>query len=158
MFINKLADVPAGVAGDMTRTGDAIVEPAQFATEEDVVPGRAVAYNDDGKVEYFTDPITQKVIGFVVRAYPATSGYPESTNIPAGRIIGVLRRGYALVVCSNGTPAQGNPVYMYITASGGHKVGDFSAVEDSTNTTKISGATWGSSGVSADKLAEVAII
>lgn len=156
--VNKLSDVPAGWAGDLTRTGNAIVEPAFFATDEDVEPGRAVAYNEDGKIEYFTDEASQVVIGLTVRSYPAGSGYPESTKIPAGRAVGVLRRGYCLVVCSNGTPAQGNPVYMYKTQNGSHKVGDFSAVEDSTYTVKIPGATWGSSGVSAEKLAEVAVI
>lgn len=154
----SLKDIPVGVAGDITRPINAIVEAAQFATNEDVVAGRAVYYNADGKVAYFTGEEGQTVIGAITRTAPAGSGYPAGTNIPAGRFVGVMRRGHMLVKCSNGTPKQGNQVYMYKTKTGGHEIGDFSATEDSTNTVKIPGATWGSSGVSADGLAEVAII
>lgn len=154
----SLNDIPAGVAGDITRPINLLIEAAQFATNEAVKAGRAVCYNENGKAEYFTGEEGQTVIGVVTRTYPAGSGYPESTDIPAGRFIGVMRRGHILVKCVNGTPKQGGTVYMYSAVNGGHQIGEFSAEEVASATVKIPGATWGSTGVTADGLAEVAVI
>ena len=156
--VNSLSDVPNGCAGDISRASYCIVEPAIFAKNEDVKVGRAAYYTSDGKVDYFTGAGDQKVIGVIVRTYPAGSGYPESTNIPAGRTVGVLRRGWVLVKCATGTPKQGNPVYMYTAAGSGYEIGDFVAEEVGGSTVKISGAVWGSGGVDANKIAEVAIV
>lgn len=159
--VNSLADVPAGQPGDISRGSHLIVEPARFGEEVDVVPGRAVCYNDEGKLEYFMGEEEQTVIGVTVRTYPAGSGYPESINIPKGTLVGVMRRGWCLVRCAHGTPTQGGDVYMFTTddaASSNAKAGEFSAVEVATKTVRLPGATWGSSGVSKEKIAEVAVI
>ena len=154
----SLNDIPAGVAGDITRPINLIIEAAQFATAEDVEAGRAVCYDSNGKVKYFTGAAGETVIGAITRTAPAGSGEPAGTKIPVGRLVGVMRRGHMLVKCTNGEPKQGGFVYMYKTANGDHVVGDFSAVEDGTYTVKLPGATWGSSGVSDAKLAEMAVI
>lgn len=157
----SLDEIPVGFAGDLSRVQGNLIEPAQFAQNVDVEPGKAVYYNENGKADYFTGEEGQTVIGLVTRTYPAGSGYPESTKIPAGRIIGVMRRGHMLVKCVTGTPTQGGKVYMYIAdddSASAYKIGDFSANEVATKTVAISGATWGSTGVSANGLAEVAVI
>lgn len=157
----SLDEIPVGFAGDLSRVQGNLVEPAQFAQNIDVEPGKAVYYNANGKADYFTGEEGQTVIGLVTRTYPAGSGYPESTKIPAGRIIGIMRRGHMLVKCVTGTPAQGGKVYMYKAnddSGSTYKIGDFSASEVATKTVEIPGATWGSTGVSADGLAEVAVI
>lgn len=159
--VNTLADVPAGQPGDVSRAAYAIIEPAQFADADTAVePGRAVCYDANGKLEYFTGEEGQDVRGLTVRTYPHGSGYPESINIPAGTFVGVLRRGWALVRCKGvKAPVKGGEVYMYTAAKDTTaKVGDFATASTDGTVVKISGARWASNGVDANGIAEIEIL
>lgn len=142
----KLADVAPGVPGDVSRTDGLQIEAAFGKGDTDIISGRAMAFDTDGKLVYFIDD-GKSFAGISTRSYPQGSGYPESTNTPKDRAFGLLRRGYCLVKCTNGTPVRGGKVYVYKTANGGHEVGDFSTVQDSTYTVELEGVQWGSSGV-----------
>lgn len=153
-----LDDIPAGVAGDITRQDQLVIEPARFTTPTAVTPGRAVSFKADGTIEYYTGASGSEVAGIVSRTYPAGSGHPAGTDIEAGRTVGIMRKGYCLVKCTNGDPKQGGAVHMYTAESGTHAVGDFSAAEVSSKTVELPALKWASSGLSADKLAEISIL
>lgn len=142
----SLGQISPGLPGDVSRTDGLLIEPAFFKEDVDVQPGRAVSFDTTGKLTYFTDD-GKAFIGLTTRSYPQGSSYPESTAIPAGRAVGVMRRGYAIVKCTNGTPVRGGKVYMYKTANGGHEIGDFSAITDSSYTVELSGIEWAADGV-----------
>lgn len=154
----SLNDIPAGVAGDVSRPIEALIEPIKFATAEDVQPGRALKFDANGNAAYLTAD-ADTLAGFSTRTYPAGSGYPESTKIPAGRFVGIMRKGYMLVNCVAGTPVRGGDVYMYITKTGDYEVGSFSAEADATpaNTIVLEGVKWANNGVSVNNLAEIYI-
>lgn len=142
----SLGQISPGLPGDVSRSDGLQIEPAFFKDDVDVQPGRAVSFDTTGKLTYFIDD-GKAFIGITTRSYPQGSSYPESTAIPAGRAVGVMRRGYGIVKCTNGTPVRGGKVYMYKTANGGHEIGDFSAVEDSSYTVELSGIEWAADGV-----------
>lgn len=142
----SLGQISPGIPGDVSRQDGLQVEPAFFKEDNDVMPGRAVAFDSTGKLVYFADD-GKAFIGLTTRSYPQGSSYPESTAIPAGRAVGLMRRGYMIVKCTNGNPVRGGKVYMYKTANGGHEVGDFSAVEDSSYTVELTGIEWAADGV-----------
>lgn len=153
-----LDEIPVGVLGDITRSEQTIIVPAFFAKDEPVKVGKAACFDSSGKLDYLTDPDSQKFAGIIVRTYPAGSDYPESTNIPKGRLVGLMKRGRCLVHCPNGTPVMGGEVHFYKTDNGAKKIGDFSAEDDSGYTSKLENLTWASSGVSTDKLAELEVL
>lgn len=158
MFINSIEDVGAGQPGDLTRSQDAVIEPAFSAQPTDMEPGRALQFDAAGKAAYYLG--TGTFAGISVRAYPALSGEPASDVTPAGRMIGVLRRGNVLVKCSEGTPVRGAPVYVVKankgTGAAAIKAGDFSATAAGNQI--VQGATWAVNGTDKNKLAELSII
>lgn len=151
-----LNQVAPGVPGDVSRVDGLQIEAAFFKPDENVKSGRAVAFDTDGKLVYFVDD-GKPFAGITTRSYPQDSGYPASTDTPKGRAFGLLRKGYVLVKCTNGTPVRGGKVYMYKTENGGHKVGDFSAEADSSYTVEMTGIEWASSGVT-NNVAEILIL
>ena len=99
---------PAGVAGDVTRPDDTIVEPAFIAD------GQTLQYGDpvkmlDGKLVKAT--ATTGFYGVLSRVVPSEAGdlgqtYADGTPNPA-QVQGVVVEGYVLVKCASGDPVRG---------------------------------------------------
>ena len=156
-FYGSLSEVAGGQPGDLTRSENAVIIPAQFASETQVTPGSGVTFDTTGKLKYMS-AAADVFAGVAVREYPSLSGYPESINYEKGQLIGVMKKGNCLVKCQNGTPVQGGKVYVYYAATGVNKPGDFSATLVSSYTIEVPNAFWGSSGVDVNNLAEISLI
>lgn len=150
----SLSDFKAGWEGDITRHDQMQIVPAFFKDSTEIKVGKAVYFNADGKLDYLTDPDANTLAGFIVRTYPAGSGYPASTDIMQGSAIGLMKRGYMLVKCVNGDPKQGGKVHIYKTDNGSKKQGEFAAAEDSGFTAVLPGVYFAATGTQ-NGLAEI---
>jgi hypothetical protein len=147
----------AGVAGEITRRLESTVEsilldqatdtPTAFGTAVKLASGlaRKIVDGDDG-----TD-----VFGLLVRTEPSIS--ETNGNVKEDAVHGLMRRGYANVVCAIGTPVRGLPVYVRTAADTGKAIGDLEATEASGENVAIPGWTWAVAGKDADNISEVRI-
>jgi hypothetical protein len=108
------------------------------------------------------------IYGIAVRFYPGQANVPPSGQYgaqpfnvvvppPLNQPLDVLRQGYILVQAF-GTPRKGDPVFLWIAASGGgHVQGGFEIAASTTNTIPVGGSktTW-ASGPDANGIAELA--
>lgn len=136
--------MPYGIAGDVSRQSQAVIEPqpknkslpfASYGIPGKMVAGKFVpmAGGDTGALVY----------GFLVRPYPTTAGTPSdplgisaplADDLPAD----ILRRGYITVKSNAGTPAFGGAVYVRIAAGTvSQPVGGIEAAADGANTVAI---------------------
>lgn len=165
MFINRLEDVNLGLVGTISRTDNLLIDPVFFKDgTKAVTVGRAVKLNAKGKAEYLTtaDDVTNGLFyGVLSRAYPTNTIDDPSLGEdlrPTNEPLDCVRKGFLLVKCVKGTPVKGGKVYIYTTANGGNKVGDFSAEADSTNTTELKGVTFASNLIDTNKVTEIVIL
>lgn len=164
---------PAGVAGDITRTDESNVEPAQLVAASSVYPsayGIPMKYVTGG-IQQFNGGAEDKTAfaGVLIREVPSISGAladdsaappaggsPWANNVPAGLLV----RGYVAVVCAAGTPARGGTVYVQIVAHSGVAVGAFRADgTDSGNAIALDAvqAEWASDGKDSNNVAELRV-
>lgn len=153
---------PAGVAGDVTRPDEAIIESglldAEAAPAAFGVPVKVV----NGKIAKIASGDTAaKFYGVLTRVVPAISGslaqgFDDGTPNPAA-VQGVIVGGYVNVKCTVGTPARGGTVYMRVTAATGKAIGDLEATADSTNNVALTGVIWSVDGKDADNVTEIRI-
>ena len=160
-----LYSAPVGVPGDITRPLESNVEPAMLVAASGVyaqaygIPVKQVT----GGIQQFTGGETAaNFAGILIRSVPGISASATlqgfSDNIPYYQVPqDMMVRGYACVVCTQGTPARGGTVYVRVTASGGKNVGDFEAVSDTSLSVALSAqqAQWATDGKDAFNNAEI---
>jgi hypothetical protein len=138
-MVSYLYRMPTGLAGDVSRTNGATIEPVTLTafgtTGSPAGYGIPVAIDTTtGNARTITSADTF-IFGLLVREYPTNAGQDAlgvQTLAPVlGQAGSVLRRGYMTVKLSGSTAAvKGQPVYVWTAAaSGSHIVGGF----ESTN-------------------------
>ena len=161
-----------GFAGDVGRFHPVTIEPARMSStnpplglglavviDPATMSVRQLAPGDTGLTE---------VYGITVRTYPMQPGIPPtgawgqqplgtSSYPPYDGAIDVLRMGYIMVPVV-GTPRKGDPVFVWVAASGGgHVQGGFEAAASAGNTLAIGNVhTTFNSGPDAFGIAELA--
>ncbi len=133
-MVAYLYRMPAGIPGEITRTGRSVVEPnlidanyppTTFGSFVKIVGGliRTIAASDAASVVY----------GLLVRPFPTSStvaGQALAAGVPSlTDPCSVLRSGYINVKLARGTAVRGGGVGLRVTA-GTHVVGE---IEDLTN-------------------------
>jgi hypothetical protein len=157
-----LYNLPAGVAGDITRQQHTVVESgflnASAAPTAFGVPVKLVS----GKFEKIAASDAATVFaGIISRIAPSISG--DLTQTFAGgtpnvsSVQGIVVKGYVNVKCPVGTPVRGASVYMRITADTGKAVGDLETSADSGKCVALSGVTWAVDGKDANNVTEIRI-
>lgn len=157
-----LTRMDAGVAGEITRPQDAVVESALFDTANvpaayglpvKMVSGkiRTIAASDAASVFY----------GILTRQAPSIAGDTAQTfasaTPKADAVQGVLVRGYCNVVCVIGTPVRNGTVYMRVVTAGQNVVGQLEATADGANNVALTGVVWAADGKDASNNAEIRI-
>ncbi len=155
-----LLQAPSGVAGDVTRTDESNVEPAMLVVQGSDYPkyGYGVQYATGG-IQVPSGGAAPAFAGVMIREVPAISNsssddssFAASTPL-VSQPVGLLVRGYAMVVCAAGTPVRGGVVYWQVTDHSGVKAGQFRADgTDSGNAVALTAtqAEWASDGVGPD--------
>lgn len=150
-MVAYLKRAPSGVAGDVTRQLDTIVEPGVLNPANPPsafgVPVKLV----DGKFELATG--AEGFYGILSRVAPSIAGDTAQTFLSAApnpqSVQGIVVKGYINVLCPTGTPTRGGQVY--VTPGG-----VFSA--DSAGNEALPGVVWAVDGKDASNVAEVRII
>lgn len=125
---------PAGVAGDITRPDDTIVEPAYIGDGQTLEYGDAVKMVD-GKLQKAED--AKDIYGILSRVAPSESGglgeaYTDGTPNPA-QVQGVVVAGYILVKCTDGDPVRGKVPTLDATGFSGNNDDDGASVHWATD-------------------------
>lgn len=153
---------PSGVAGDITRTDNTVVEPGLLnAAKVPTAFGLPVKMTA-GKVEAIEAGDTAaSLYGFISRIAPSISGDLTQTfgsGVPnADAVQGIVVSGYMNVKCTIGTPARNGAVYMRVVAAAGKAIGDLEATADGVNNVALTGVVWASEGKDANNVAEIRI-
>ena len=162
-----LYSAPAGVPGDITRVDQSTVEPAFLITPFPSNFGVPMKYATGGITPIASGDTASLFAGILARAVPGISN--SSTNEAVDQftpnqaeVNGLCSRGYISVFCNAGVPVRGQQVYMVVTASSGHLVGQFETTSNGGNNVALTGTvvgnvTWASDGVDANGYAEVRI-
>lgn len=159
---------PVGVPGDITRTDESNVEPAQLVAVAGVFAqafGIPMAYAVGGMSQWQGSNVAADFAGVLVREVPGISGNIASDaalspTVPYAPVPqGLCVRGYVNVVCTIGTPVRGGIVYIRVVAAAGKAIGDFEATADGINNVALSAdqAQWASSGKDANSNTELRI-
>ena len=153
---------PSGVAGDVTRPDDTIVEPGllnaakaptAFGAPVKIVSGKfeAIEASDTAAVFYgILSRVAPSIAGDLTQTF--ASGTPNVESVQ-----GIVVKGYVNVVCTQGTPVRGGAVYMRVTAATGKAVGDLEATADGVNNVALPGVTWAVDGKDASNVTEIRI-
>lgn len=160
-------NAPNGVAGDITRTDESNVEPAQLLAIASVYPqafGLAMVYGVGGIQSWGTGNVAADFAGVLVREVPQIAGAGDlgvfEPTIPNPAVPnGLCVRGYVSVLCQYGTPARGGIVYVNIQATGSRIVGGFEATFQSSFNVALSTtqATWATDGMDSANNAELRV-
>lgn len=156
-IISSLSGIPAGVAGDVTRslqsTKDTVFFDKDTATPDAYgIPLVMVA----NKVRKFADGNDGTDIkGALVRSAPERTELDGSPNVdaPHGRIL----RGSFLAVCAIGTPAREGVVYVRTVADIGKEIGDLEATEAAGENVAVPNWVWNIEGKDANDVGEIRI-
>lgn len=152
----------SGVAGDITRNDDSVVESGLLNPAKVPTAFGAPVKMTAGKLEKIeVGDVAANFFGILTRSAPTVGGDTSQafdTAVPnATSVQGVLVKGYVNVKCSVGTPARNGAVYMRVVEALPKKIGDFEATSDTTNSVLLPGVTWASGGVDANLVAEIRI-
>lgn len=134
-------NMPAGIAGDVTRKEHSKIEShimdANYPVTKYGIPVKMVS----GKIRPMAASDSGQPYGFSVRPYPALSSASEAlgTATPAtDQPIDVLVSGYIIVDNKEGTPAKGGAVYYrsqeLVDAT---KIGQIEAASDASPETNV---------------------
>lgn len=152
----------SGVAGDVTRPDDTVVEsgllnaakaPTAFGAPVKIVSGKfeKVEASDAATVFYgILSRVAPSIAGDLVQTY--AGGTPNASAVQ-----GIVREGYVNVVCTQGTPARGGQVFMRVTADTGKAVGDLETAADSGKCVALTGVTWAVDGKDSSNVTEIRI-
>lgn len=129
----------SGVAGDVTRPDNTVVEPGllnaakaptAFGAPVKIVSGKFEAIEASNAATVFygiLSRIAPSIAGDLVQTY--AGGTPNAESVQ-----GVVRKGYVNVVCTIGTPVRNDAVHMRIVADTGKAIGDLEATSDIATT------------------------
>lgn len=126
---------PSGVAGDVTRPDETIVEsgilnaskaPTAFGVPLKLVSGKFEKIEASDAASVFAGILSRIVPSIAGDTAQTLSGGTPNTE----SMQGVAVKGYVNVVAAIGTPVRGNPVYMRTAADTGKLVGDLEATSD----------------------------
>ena len=153
---------PAGVAGNVTRPDNTVVEPGLLNPSAAPTAFGAPVKLVSGKFEKIASGDAASVFaGVLSRVAPSIAGDLAQTfagGTPnTASVQGIVVKGYMNVVCTQGTPVRGGAVYVRVTAASGKLVGDFETAADSGACVAITGATWAVDGKDATNIAEIRI-
>lgn len=153
---------PAGVAGDVTRPDDTVVEPGllnaakaptAFGAPVKIVSGKFEKVEASDAATVFCGVLSRvapSIAGDLVQTF--AGGTPNTASVQ-----GIVREGYVNVVCTQGTPARGGQVFMRVTADTGKAVGDFETAADSGKCVALTGVTWAVDGKDSSNVTEIRI-
>lgn len=157
---------PAGVPGDITRTDETNVEPANLVASSGTYAqafGIPMKYTTGGIQQFVGAEAATAFAGVLVREVPSISGNTNqgfddaapNPDVPNALAV----RGYVSVKCKQGTPARGGVVYVRIEADTLKAIGDFEAVSDTTKSVALTStqASWATDGKDSDNNAELRI-
>lgn len=157
---------PAGVPGDITRTDESNVEPANLIDIDDTFAqafGIPMKYATGGISQFAAGDAATVFAGVLIREVPSISGNTAQgldDTVPNPDVPNALLvRGYVSVKCTVGTPARGGIVYVRVEADTGKFVGDFEASSDTTKSVALTAtqATWATTGKDGDNNAELRV-
>jgi len=153
---------PSGVAGDVTRPDDTVVESALINSEVPPVLFGAPVKMTAGKIEAIeSGDAATDFFGIISRVAPAINGSLSEAfgsgvpNVDATQ--GIVVEGYVNVKCTVGTPVRNGIVYMRVTADTGKLVGDLEATADGVANVALVGVTWAIDGKDSSNVTEIRI-
>jgi hypothetical protein len=140
----------AGFAGDVTRAHpSAVIEPNRQSPTNPVLGFGFACIVDPATASVRQvaagDSALTAIYGILVRFYPGQASPPPNAPFaqqplgwpvvpPANQVCDVMRAGY-IIVPVVGTPLKGNPVFIWVAASGGgHTQGGFEAAATAGST------------------------
>lgn len=153
---------PSGIAGDVTRPDNTVVEPGLLnAAQAPTVFGGPVKIVS-GKFEKIAPSDAAAAFsGVLSRITPSISGDTAQTFASGApntdSVQGIIVSGYCNVLCPVGVPARGGVVYMRVVAATGKLVGDFEATADGSNNVALANVTWASDGKDTGNVSEIRI-
>lgn len=152
----------SGVAGDVTRPDNTVVEPGLLNASAAPTAFGAPVKLVSGKFEKIASGNAATVFaGILSRIAPSIAGDLVQTfagGTPnANAVQGIVVKGYVNVVCTQGTPARGGQVFMRVVAATGKAVGDLEATADGVNNVALTGVTWAVDGKDASNVTEIRI-
>lgn len=156
--------MPMGTPGDLSRdVRECTIEPYYNSSTVPVI-GFGLPVKLGAQANSVTGivaaDVSASILGLVVREYPAYPGgaminQAAGAGVPMAGALGVMKRGYMVVKCNNGTPAKEGVVYVRIATPAGAKVvGGIEATADGANTIVLTGAQF-MGGPDADGNAEI---
>lgn len=127
----------AGVAGDVSRPDDTVVEPGLINSAQAPTAFGAPIKLVSGKIEKIAaSDVASVFAGILSRIAPSIAGDTAQTfagGTPnAESVQGIVTEGYVNVACTIGTPVRDGNVYMRVVADTGKAVGDLEATADVT--------------------------
>ena len=142
----------AGVAGDVTRPDDTIVESAFLsATNPPTAYGVPVKLVD-GKLQAFTATDDESALyGILTRVAPSESRYLVQDAPKPEAPQGVVVQGYVLVKCK--TPASAQRGNQVVLLSGG----EFSSMDEGPSDIYLSNLMFATDGGADEELAEIRV-
>ena len=146
----------AGVAGDVTRPDDTIVESAIMDTTNPPTAYGAPVKMVNGKLQAFTASDDETALyGILSRSVPSISGdlaqaFADGTPNPAAPQ-GVVVQGYILVKCKNQTAAARGAQVVLLEA------GEFSGIDEGPNDKYLPKLTFATSGSGDEELSEIRV-
>lgn len=148
-----------GFAGNYARMPDMVIGTLCIGDDSPELMFGDAVFLKDGAGTGFQDGLTAaEFVGVAVSEIKSafTFGNMEGSYKP-GQAASVLKRGAVSVICQQGEPAAGKPVYLRITENAGFpnaKVGGLEAAADGDNTLLLTNAVW-ASGKDGNSIAEL---
>lgn len=126
---------PAGVAGDVSRPDDTVVESALLNADKVPAAFGLPVKMTSGKIEKIeAGDDAADFYGILTRIAPSISGDTSqlfASGVPnADSVQGVAVRGCVHALCKIGTPARNGSVHMRVVADTGKAIGDLEATSD----------------------------
>lgn len=151
-----------GYPGQISRQGDEISRTRPVKKGAANIPfGAAVEIGADGTCTLLGAGAgtAAAFAGVAMRRVKSALVYPDQNHgyYAANENCDILERGAVMVECVAGNPTVGGAVHVYKTTANGHKMGEFAAAADATNTVQLTNAKW-ATGKDANNVAEVVIV
>lgn len=151
-----------GYPGQISRQGDEISRTRPVKKGAANIPfGAAVEIGTDGTCTLLGagSGTAAAFAGVAMRRVKSALVYPDQNHgyYAANENCDILERGAVMVECVAGNPTVGGAVHVYKAAANGHKMGEFAAAADATNTVQLTNAKW-ATGKDANNVAEVVIV
>jgi hypothetical protein len=123
-YLNRM---PAGIPGEVTRQGSAVLETRLLGAAS-IAFGAPVKISGTTLAPVAAGDTPDLIYGFLARSYPTTGIGDGPAAAPAGSLQSVMRRGYMSVALKGSAPAAlAGQVYVRVTAADGKAVGDIEA-------------------------------